>query len=81
MVAYFNDQFWWIVIGQTICGLSSPLSTGAISIIANLWFGDQERGKATSIMTASNPLGIFISFGIQAIYSVKNSNDYKAIPV
>ena len=64
MVTMFNDQFWWVIIGQTIIGISSPFTTGAISIIANLWFGDLERGRATSLMTASNPLGIFVSFGI-----------------
>ena len=64
MVTMFNDQFWWVIIGQTIIGISSPFTTGAISIIANLWFGDLERGRATSLMTASNPIGIFVSFGI-----------------
>jgi hypothetical protein len=54
-----------------IIGVSSPITTGGVSIIANNWFADTERAKATSMMMASNPFGIFISFLIQAIYGFK----------
>ena len=69
MVVYFNKQFWWVIAGQAIIGSSSPMTTCAVSIIANLWFGDAERGRATAFMLVSNPLGILVSFGIQAVYS------------
>lgn len=64
----FNNM-WWLIAGQTIIGISSPLTTGGVSIIANYWFADNERARATSLMLVSNPLGIFVSFLIQAIYS------------
>lgn len=59
---YLESQFWWIVAGQAVIGIGSPLLVGGISIIANQWFGDNERGKATAIMTLSNPVGFFISY-------------------
>lgn len=64
------DNMWWLIAGQTIIGISSPLTTGGVSIIANYWFADNERARATSLMMASNPFGIFVSFLIQSIYSV-----------
>ena len=79
MVAVFNRQFWWIVIGQAFIGLSSPMTTCAVSIVANLWFGDQERGRATALMLVSNPLGILVSFSIQAVYSDKINREVTAL--
>ena len=64
------DSIWWLIAGQTIIGISSPLTTGGVSIIANYWFADNERGKATSFMMMSNPFGIFVSFFIQVLYSL-----------
>jgi hypothetical protein len=64
MLAKIHDSFSWIIIGQTIIGISLPMTIGAVSIIANLWFGDLERARATSLMTVSNPIGIFFSFAI-----------------
>ena len=36
------DSIWWLIAGQTIIGISSPLTTGGVSIIANYWFADNE---------------------------------------
>lgn len=44
---------------------------GGLSIIANQWFGDKGRGKATGCMTLSNPVGMFTAFIFQAIFSAK----------
>lgn len=71
------DSIWWLVAGQTIIGISSPLTTGGVSIIANYWFADNERGKATSFMLMSNPFGIFVSFFIQVMYSISINNNVK----
>ncbi len=58
--APFNDM-WWLVAGQALIGVSSPITTCGVSVIANYWFADNERGRATSLMMISNPLGIFTS--------------------
>lgn len=80
-LAWINSHFFWIVIGQTIIGLSSPITTGAVSIIANNWFADTERAKATSLMLASNPLGIFTTLLIQTIYGIIIDEKQKADPL
>ena len=64
-----NNNFWWIVVGQSIIAAAGPMVTSSISIIANLWFADNERSTATSIMSLSNPIGSFSSLFIQGIYS------------
>ena len=79
MVAMVNDQFLWIVIGQCIIQTNGPMTTGAISIIANYWFGDKERGRATSIMALSSPFGMLVSFFIQAAYSYRIEQQFPYI--
>lgn len=69
MLTAVTGNFWWIIAGQTIIGVSSPITTGGVSIIANYWFADNERARATSLMMVSNPIGIFLSFGTQAYVS------------
>jgi MFS family permease len=64
------NSIWWLIAGQTIIGIASSLTTGGVSIIANYWFADNERAKATSFMMMSNPFGIFVSFFIQVLYSL-----------
>lgn len=80
MISAVTGNFWWIIAGQTIIGVSSPITTGGVSIIANYWFADNERARATSIMMVSNPIGIFISFGVQAYIGHKTSVQVKADP-
>jgi predicted MFS family arabinose efflux permease len=62
LLVMWNGNFWWLILGQTIIGLSSPITTGGVSVLANYWFADMERGRATSLMMVSNPLGFFVSF-------------------
>lgn len=76
MLAMLNNNFFWIVIGQCIIQANGPMTTGAISIIANFWFGDKERGRATSIMALSTPFGMLVSFFIQAFYSYRIEQHY-----
>ena len=67
----FTGNFWWLIAGQTVIGISNPITTGGVSIIANYWFADNERARATSLMMVSNPIGILLSFGTQAYISSK----------
>jgi nitrate/nitrite transporter NarK len=67
-LAMLDNNYWWVVIGQLIIACAGPTISSPISIIANNWFGDHERAKATSLMSLSNPLGSLVSFIIQAVY-------------
>jgi MFS transporter, FLVCR family, feline leukemia virus subgroup C receptor-related protein len=69
MLAVINNEYWFIIAGQAIVASAGPMVTGAISIIANNWFGDKERAFATAIMSLSNPLGSLASFVIQGVYA------------
>lgn len=40
MCAAINGSFWWIFAGSLILAGSAPFGFNAISIIANVWFGD-----------------------------------------
>jgi predicted MFS family arabinose efflux permease len=64
MMIVVNGNFWWVVAGCTVVGSAAPFQMGGLSIIANYWFGDAERGKNTSIMTISNPIGMLVGFAI-----------------
>lgn len=64
---YSNQRFWPILIGTAIYVLALPLSANAVSLIANLWFPDDERATATSLMSLSMPLGTLISLLITGI--------------
>ena len=39
-----------------------------VCIVANQWFGDHERSKATAIMATALPLGMFSAFVLSGIY-------------
>jgi predicted MFS family arabinose efflux permease len=67
-LAMLDDNYWWVVIGQLIIACAGPTLQSPISTIANNWFGDHERAKATSLMSLSSPLGSLLGFIIQAIY-------------
>jgi MFS family permease len=71
MLVLLNGNFWWVVAGCTIIGSAAPFQMGGLSVLANYWFGDKERGKATAIMTVSNPLGMLVGFAIQGIYGAR----------
>jgi predicted MFS family arabinose efflux permease len=79
MLAMVNDNFWWVVAGCTVVGAAAPFQMGGLSLIANYWFGDNERGKATSIMTISNPLGMLIGFAMQGIFAARMAVQEKVI--
>jgi hypothetical protein len=43
MLTAITGNFWFIIVGQSIIGISSPITTGGVSIVANYWFADHER--------------------------------------
>lgn len=77
---YPEGQFWWVVAGQGLIGIGSPLLVGGLSIIANQWFGDNERGKATGIMTLANPIGMLLGFIIQGVFAGVMYEESKGLP-
>ncbi len=54
-------NLWIWLIGHIVCLLSTSLLRTPCTKLASNWFGDKERGFATSIGMVSTPLGLFIS--------------------
>ena len=47
--------------GQVLAGVAGPLFFSAVSIIANVWFGDKDRNIATALGSIGAPLGNLVS--------------------
>ena len=54
--------FWPILLGQTLISCSFPILACAITLIANKWFGDNERELATSLGSIAIPGGNLVAF-------------------
>jgi len=59
-----NTSFWLLLLGQFLFVVTNPFVLGVISLIANLWFGDHERAKATAISGLMVPVGSLIGLGL-----------------
>ena len=57
MASLINDELWILLAGTIIFILSSPIVLNSISLVQNVWFGDEERAKATAIAGLTSPLG------------------------
>ena len=66
-LAFWFDSFWPIMVGTIIFVSSVPLCTNAISLIANQWFADDERGTATALISLSIPLGSLTSLVLDGV--------------
>ena len=64
---YYGGAFWPILLGTVIYVLSIPMLLSAISLIANLWFSDDQRGTATSLMGIAMPCGSMIGLLISGL--------------
>jgi len=60
IMCMFTTLWMWFV-GHIVCAASQAFLKNPVSKLASNWFGDKERGFATSIGLVSTPLGIFIS--------------------
>lgn len=59
---YFENKFWFIILGQTLISCSFPFFTSAITLIANKWFTDSEREMAIATFCIAIPAGNLIAF-------------------
>lgn len=63
-----NSGFGWLVLGQSIIAIGSPLSLIAPAKIASIWFSDDQRALATMIGSLATPLGSVIGFVMPFIF-------------
>jgi len=75
LLTAINDQFAYVILGQIVVMSTAPIYLNCISLLANVWFPDNERASAGALMTLSSPLGSMISFVIQGYYIVQVNTD------
>ena len=63
------DYFWLLTTGTFVFFISNPLVLNAITTIANLWFSDDDRAKATAIAGLMAPLGSLLGLGLTGAIS------------
>ena len=60
-------QFWLLLLGTFICVSSLTLVLNSISLIANTWFGENERGQSTAISGLMIPVGSVVALAITGV--------------
>eukprot|EP00347_Sterkiella_histriomuscorum_P021419 403334042 len=63
-----NQGFWILIVGQMISALGQPFLTNAPAKMAAQWYGEKGRIIATTIATASIPLGVAVGFVIPSFF-------------
>ena len=64
-----DQKFWPILVGQTIVAASLPIVLNAVSLVANLWFGEKERNIATTIPSLASVSGSIFCLAITGMIS------------
>ena len=72
------EYYWLIAIGSIIFSMANPLILNSISIVANLWFSDDERARATAIAGLMAPIGTLIGLGLAGALSTGVDPDIKS---
>lgn len=67
-VLYATDDFYYLVVLQTVMACTQPFLGNGASKVATVWFADDERALATAIGSLSNPLGCIIGLVLGPIY-------------
>ena len=70
-----NKSFAWVISGQVIAAMGWPFLCLSPSKLATNWFGADERVIATTIATASQPLGVAIGFAFPTIFVRASDED------
>ena len=67
-LCYFKDTYWTIILGSWVCVSIFPFTINCQTIIANIWFTENERGIATALQTLGLPLGSVLGYGMVAVW-------------
>lgn len=63
----YSGTYWMLVFGQFIFFVANPFILNSISIIANMWFAEEERARAMAIAGLMAPLGSLLGLGLAGI--------------
>ena len=68
-------QFWFLFVGTFIFFIANPLILNSISVIANLWFADDERARCTAICGLMAPLGSLLGLAMTGVIAAGVNSD------
>ena len=78
-LSFVGPQYYWLVaFGSVIFALANSLIMNSISTIANLWFADDERARATAIAGLMVPMGTLLGLGLAGAISTTIDPDIKS---
>ena len=78
VLGFLDDKFWIEALGMLIFFVASPMILNSISLIANLWFADNERARATAISGLMPSLGSIIGLGMTGVIAAGVDEDSSA---
>eukprot|EP00035_Acanthoeca_spectabilis_P036316 m.38900 g.38900 ORF g.38900 m.38900 type:complete len:476 (-) comp7894_c0_seq1:1441-2868(-) len=55
-----EDRLLLQFVGQGLCAAAQPFALGCTTLLAQTWFGDDERAIANSLSSLANPIGIAV---------------------
>lgn len=55
-----EERLLFQFIGQGLCAAAQPFALGCTTLLAQTWFGEEERAMANSLSSLANPIGIAV---------------------
>ena len=68
-LSFINDTYWLLMLGTFIFFTSNAFVLNSITVIANMWFSDTERARATAIAGLMAPLGSLLGFVLAGAFA------------
>ena len=60
-------EYWLMFLGTLLFFMANPFILNSISVIANTWFADDERARATAIAALMTPIGCLCGLGLTGV--------------
>ncbi len=62
LVVIVSPHFYWVLVGQVLAGIGSPLLLNAAAKVGTTWFPSNERALATSLGAVFLQVGNAVAF-------------------
>jgi len=75
LLMVLTNSFAFLLFGQGLVAISQPFIYNGISKIATRWFPDNERARATTFASLSDPLGIIVGMVLSPFFIQDSDKD------
>ena len=69
IISFMDNSFWPLMLGSFIVCCSTAFCFNAMSLVANMWFPESERGKSTAWSSMMIIMGTIFGFTLTAFIS------------